>query len=274
MEQDSSGDRDRLVTGETLRAVRALDRVDLAFAAKVDPARATFVLDRFEGARSGTLRNVVSPVGKGLGGKCIGLGRPVAVDDYLGARGITHEFDRQVAGEGIRAIFAIPVLDGTRVCEVVYGAARRPASFSDRIIDRAARLIGRAARATRPAPAAGNAVSAGSAVAEVGAELAAVAGEVADPELRRRLRELSARLTQASATRVPEPRAGGPLALTPRELDVLSEVALGRGNAQVAARLGLSEQTVKSYLKSAMAKLDGHTRGEAVYRARAAGLLP
>lgn len=269
MERDSSGDRDRLVSGDTLRAVQALDAVDLAFAAKVDPARATFVLDRFEGARSGTLRNVASPAGRGLGGKCIGLGRPVAVGDYLGARGITHEFDRQVAGEGIRAIFAIPVFHGARVCEVVYGAARRPASFSDRVIDRAAGLVGRAARAARPGSAARGTA------AEVGAELAAVAREVADPELRRRLRELSARLTQDDDAPGLGPRAGGgPVALTPRELDVLAEVALGQGNAQVAARLGLSEQTVKSYLKNAMAKLNGHTRGEAVYRARAAGLIP
>jgi DNA-binding CsgD family transcriptional regulator len=266
MERDSPGDRDRLVSGDTLRAVQALDGVDLAFAAKVDPARATFVLDRFEGARSGTLRNVASPAGRGLGGKCIGLRRPVAVGDYLGARGITHEFDRQVAGEGIRAIFAIPVFHGARVCEVVYGAARRPASFSDRIIDRAAGLVSRAAR---PGP------GARGAAAEVGAELAAVAREVADPELRRRLRELSARLTRASDAPGPGHRAGGgPVGLTPRELDVLAEVALGQGNAQVAARLGLSEQTVKSYLKNAMAKLNGHTRGEAVYRARAAGLIP
>jgi len=269
MEQGSSAGRDRAVTSDLLRAVQALDHVDLAFAAKVDPARATFVLDRFEGARSGTLRNVVSPVGKGLGGKCIGLGRPVAVADYLGARGITHEFDRQVAGEGIRAIFAIPVLDGARVVEIVYGAARHPISFSDRVIARAAGLVGRGVRAGRPP------LAAGDAAAEVGAELAAVAGEVSDPALRRRLRELSARLTLAADQPAARPGADrAPLALTPRELDVLAEVALGSGNAQVAVRLGLSEQTVKSYLKSAMAKLDGHTRGEAVYRARAAGLIP
>lgn len=268
MEQGSSAGRDQVVTGATLRAVQALDQVDLAFAAKVDPSLATFVLDRFEGARSGTLRNVVSPAGKGLGGKCIGLGRPVSVADYLGARGITHEFDRQVAGEGIRAIFAIPVLNGARVCEIVYGAARHPVSFSDRTIDRAAGLVGRGARGVRPAPAAADAA------AEVGAELAAVAGKVSDPELRSRLRELSARLTRASERSLRESRSGGGLALTPRELDVLAEVALGYGNAQVAVGLGLSEQTVKSYLKSAMAKLDGHTRGEAVYRARAAGLIP
>jgi LuxR family transcriptional regulator, regulator of acetate metabolism len=261
----SSAGRDSVVTGATLRAVADLDCVDLAFAATVDPARASFVLDRFVGARAGTLRNVTSAVGRGLGGQCIGQRRPVAVGDYLAARGITHEFDRQVAGEGIRAIFAIPVLEGATVREVVYGAARRPASFSDRVIDRAAGLVRTAARAT---------AGPGTAASEVGAELAQVAREVTDPALRRRLSELSARLTGASGAGLPGPRPGARPGLTPRELDVLAEVARGHGNAQVAARLGLSEQTVKSYLKSAMAKLDGHTRGEAVYRARAAGLLP
>jgi DNA-binding CsgD family transcriptional regulator len=243
--------------------------VDLAFAAKVDASRATFVLDTFEGARTGTLHNVVSPLGKGLGGKCIGMGRPVYVHDYLGARGITHEFDRQVAGEGIRAIFAIPVLEAAGVREIVYGAARRPSSFSGRTIDRAVGIVGRSARAARDAGLQdGNGLRA--AVTEVGAELARVASEVTDPALRHRLRELSARL---AGTRDALPDGKTPR-LTPRELEVLSEVAKGCGNGQVAARLGLTEETVKSYLKSAMAKLDSHTRGEAVYRARVAGLLP
>lgn len=45
---------------------------------------------------------------------------------------------------------------------------------------------------------------------------------------------------------------------------------------RAAARvpLFLSVETVKSYLKSAMAKLDSHTRCEAVQRARRADLLP
>jgi DNA-binding CsgD family transcriptional regulator len=156
------------------------------------------------------------------------------------------------------------------VREVVYGATRRPAAaFSDRVIDRAAGIVRRSANA-----------GAGmrTAASEVGAELAQVAREVTDPALRRRLSELSARLTDPTGPGVPLPgaatRLSGLPALTPRELDVLAEVARGHGNAQVAVRLRLSEQTVKSYLKTAMAKLGGRTRGEAVYRARAAGLLP
>lgn len=51
-------------------------------------------------------------------------------------------------------------------------------------------------------------------------------------------------------------------------------VAVGCGNAEVARRLSTRLDTVKSCLKSAMSKLDCHNRGEAVFTARRAGLLP
>ena len=59
-----------------------------------------------------------------------------------------------------------------------------------------------------------------------------------------------------------------------RELDVLTQVALGCSNAVAAKRLSLRTETVKSYLRSAAAKLGAHTRHEAVSKARRAGLLP
>ncbi|MFC6932444.1 response regulator transcription factor [Actinomadura yumaensis] len=49
---------------------------------------------------------------------------------------------------------------------------------------------------------------------------------------------------------------------------------MGCTNAEAAQRLGLLPETVKSYLRSAMRKLDSHTRLEAVSTARRAGLLP
>ncbi|PSM43266.1 helix-turn-helix transcriptional regulator [Streptomyces dioscori] len=66
----------------------------------------------------------------------------------------------------------------------------------------------------------------------------------------------------------------GQIRLTPRELDVLSCVAVGRTNAGAGERLGLRAETVKAYLRSAMRKLGAHTRLEAVVAARRAGLLP
>ena len=62
--------------------------------------------------------------------------------------------------------------------------------------------------------------------------------------------------------------------LTPRELDVLSQVALGCTNQQAAQRLSISPETVKGYLRSAMAKLGVNSRAAAVVAARRSGLLP
>ena len=45
-------------------------------------------------------------------------------------------------------------------------------------------------------------------------------------------------------------------------------------NSQIAATLSLREGTVKSYLQSAMGKLDASTRHAAGARARRAGILP
>ena len=70
-----------------------------------------------------------------------------------------------------------------------------------------------------------------------------------------------------------EPQAiGAPL--TARELDVISQVAMGCTNSEAAQRLSLKPETVKSYLRSAAAKLGTRTRHEAVSRARRLRLIP
>ena len=43
--------------------------------------------------------------------------------------------------------------------------------------------------------------------------------------------------------------------LTPRESEVLAEMALGRNNAGIAAALGLSERAVEKHINSLFAKL-------------------
>ena len=66
---------------------------------------------------------------------------------------------------------------------------------------------------------------------------------------------------------------GAPENLTPRETEVLQEVAAGLTNKAVAYKLGISEHTVKFHLSSAMSKLSAASRTEAVAAAIRRGLI-
>ena len=61
--------------------------------------------------------------------------------------------------------------------------------------------------------------------------------------------------------------------LTERELEVLGIVAAGLGNKEVAARLEISEHTVKFHVASIMGKLGAGSRTEAVTLAIRQGLI-
>jgi DNA-binding CsgD family transcriptional regulator len=54
--------------------------------------------------------------------------------------------------------------------------------------------------------------------------------------------------------------------LTPREREVLAWVARGETNAEVAQRLWLSPETVRTHLEHVYAKLGVHTRTAAAAR--------
>jgi len=69
-------------------------------------------------------------------------------------------------------------------------------------------------------------------------------------------------------------QATGGIALTERELVVLAGVARGERSKEIAARLGVTESTVKAHLASIYTKLDVDSRASAVARAMAEGLLP
>jgi DNA-binding NarL/FixJ family response regulator len=104
---------------------------------------------------------------------------------------------------------------------------------------------------------------------ELNQELAALAAQVQDAGVRERILLLRTRLP-TSAPEMSRPR----VALTPREVDVVTQVALGRSNREAAQQLGLLTTTVKSYLRTAMHKLEAHNRVQAVIAAREADVIP
>ena len=60
--------------------------------------------------------------------------------------------------------------------------------------------------------------------------------------------------------------------LTAREREVLSLLAAGVSNSQIATRLSLSPKTVRNNVSSIFSKLQVADRAEAIVRARRAGL--
>ena len=72
--------------------------------------------------------------------------------------------------------------------------------------------------------------------------------------------------TGASAAAPPFPM------LTAREREVLDLVAAGLSNQQIAARLYLSQKTVRNHVHAILGKLQAGDRTEAIIRARDAGL--
>lgn len=236
-------------------------------------------ITEFIGAKSGTMRGLRVETGSGLGGKAMALRRPVLVNDYARADAITHDYDEAVTGEGIRTMVGIPVVVGRSVRAVLYGALRGTVSIGDRVVDSMV-TVGRtleqdlavqdAVEARSPASgvfpvAASGAGDNGAAVRE---RLLGIADRIDDAALRDELVDLVGQL---------QSRGGPPgqvaVRLSPRERDVLAQVAMGHTNALIAERLGVGQETVKSYLRTVMRKLDVGNRIEAVVAARRAGAL-
>ena len=61
--------------------------------------------------------------------------------------------------------------------------------------------------------------------------------------------------------------------LTPRETEILSYIARGYLNKQIAIKLGISEQTIKNHVTSILRKLNANARTEAVVVAIKKGLI-
>src|ERR1700733_3379873 len=78
-------------------------------------------------------------------------------------------------------------------------------------------------------------------------------------------------ISPAVAQRIVEHQADD--ALTERELDVLMSVAAGNSNKMVADKLSISEETVKSHVRSILSKLGANDRTHAVTIAVKRGLI-
>lgn len=223
---------------------------------------------------------------RGLGGRAMMELRPRMTNDYGSSQQITHDYDVFVLGEGLRTLLAVPIVVDNRPRGVLYAGAwdqeqvggvttapamqvARTVADELRVRDEVERRLRSRAQAEEMTPPQREELR------ETFAELRSIGSSVADDTLRQRIALVERRL--ASLAGEAAPAVTGPVPtvrLSPREIDVLACAALGSTNAEVAARLGLREGTVKAYLGTAMSKLDASTRHSAVAKARRAGLLP
>jgi DNA-binding CsgD family transcriptional regulator len=70
------------------------------------------------------------------------------------------------------------------------------------------------------------------------------------------------------------PQAQASLGISPRELAVLKELAAGRSNKEIATRLNVSPNTVKTHVARLFEKLGARRRTDAINRARELGIVP
>lgn len=204
--------------------------------------------------------------GRGLGGTAIERMKPCMVRDYASSTAISHDYDDSVVHqEGLTSIVAVPIRGRHRIGGVLYAAVRSDTTIGDR-------AVGDAVAATRQLEREILGLDGGPAGGPLDHqaaldELAALARASRDPHIRARLGEIHRRLSPSST------RAAGSVRLTPRELDVIRVVATGSSNSEVAEQLGLSPESVKTYVRNTMRKLQVRNRTAAVHAARTSGLL-
>jgi ATP/maltotriose-dependent transcriptional regulator MalT len=64
------------------------------------------------------------------------------------------------------------------------------------------------------------------------------------------------------------------IGLSKREYEVLLEMASGYSNKEIAARLFVSESTIKTHVSNVLLKLDAKRRTQAIQRAKELYILP
>lgn len=241
-------------------------------------------LTSFAGTRTGALRGLVIKSGEGLGGLALARRQLAATGAYHESSEIIHSYDREVDGEGILALLAVPVVVDDRVRALIYAGVRNRTEMDNSTLSLAANAARRLAwelsvheetqrrMAVHDSERGSQAVGSGPAqydLAGLYAELREISKLVSDPELATRIDVASALLRPVAEP----PTSAARTELSPRELDVVTHLALGKRNALIGAHLGLAESTVKSYLASAMRKLEATNRFEVVLLARGKGLI-
>lgn len=218
---------------------------------------------------------------RGLGGKAMIELRPRFTRDYMSSQSISHDYDLEIGAERIVMLVAVPVIVDGVTRAVLYGGTRGESAPDATFMQAAAGVSEELARVIRaedqahapkrrpvePAELPGNVLEE---LRSSHAEIRRIASETTDPVARERLAAIEQRLAGIGRPAA----APAELHLTTREIDVLCQAALGGTNASIGEALGIAESTVKSYLKTAMGKLEAPTRHAAVTAARGFGLIP
>ncbi|MDI9917521.1 LuxR C-terminal-related transcriptional regulator [Rhodococcus sp. IEGM 1379] len=239
----------------------------------------------YVGTRTNILRNLEINAECGLGGRAIAEQRPGAVQDYANSSHITHDYDHEVGTEGIESLMAVPIVVRGKTRGALYGGLRANLPIGDVIADKMMRASYSLAReieirdevdrrVTMLDTAAVEQISVreakvSDALTESFLALSEIAAGLDDEILSAQVQAVEAKLR---ALAVPD-RNASTITLSPRETEVMSYVALGLRNAEIAERLALSTETVKTYMRNLMAKLEVHSRHEAVVEAKRQGLI-
>lgn len=260
--------------------IQRRSQAPVVFGGLVRPDQSFITISVLRGTATNSLANLQVRSGEGLGGKVLALRRPASVRSYPGAQGITRAYDHAVSPEGLEAIMCLPVaLPGQEPLAAVYLADRVQRTFSDQTTESLRPLLAgvaqklhivhetnrrlhalkadleRAARAELP---------------DLRGDVIALIGSTTDARTRVGLQALLTRMTEVT----PEVRAPRELSpLTRRETQVLVLAESGSTNLEIAVALGLTDGTVKSYMKTAMAKLGADNRVRACRAARERGFL-
>lgn len=218
--------------------------------------------------------------GRGLGGSACASGELRTVRDYASTSTITHDFDDIVVRqEQLSSIFALPLVIEGEVHGVLYGALRGPHRIGDVVLERAvafgATLEREIDESFRAAPLRASTPGTGTRPQDALAELLDLAATTRDRALGATLHRLAEQLSPAVQADAPTSaeHADGAVVLAPREIEALDLVAVGLSNREIATAMGLSVETVRSYLRSASRRLDVHNRTAAVHAARELGVL-